>query len=102
MTVNENIGKFFHSKEIFKHLFSCVATKCKIVFSLPCVKSKGKWITIPHTWLIFSLCVRLEWGGVYFDNGDLISLSQIHEGKQLETIFKEPVQLLSFFKDRRQ
>lgn len=26
-----------------------------------------------HTWFIFSLFVRLEWGGVYFDNGDLIS-----------------------------
>lgn len=74
MTVNENMEKPLYSREIFKHLFSCVATKCKIFLSLPCVKSEGKLITIPHTWLICSLCVRLEWGGVYFDNGDLISL----------------------------
>lgn len=98
MTVNEDIEKFLFSREIFKHLFSCVATKCKIFLSLPCVKSEGKRITIPHTWLIFSPCVRLEWGGVYFDNGELISLSQIRKDKQLETIFKEPIQLLSVFK----
>lgn len=55
-----------------------------------------------HTWFIFSLFVRLEWGGVYFDNGDLISPSPIHKDKQLETIFKEPFQFLSLFKDRRQ
>lgn len=64
--------KFFYLREIFKYLFSCVVIKCKIFFFLLCVKSEGKLIIILYMWLICLLCVRLEWGGVYFDNGDFI------------------------------
>ena len=62
--VAENIEKFLYSREPFKPLFSCVATKCKIFFSLACVKSGGKWITI-HTRGSYFHCLS-DWSGVGF------------------------------------
>lgn len=61
MRVNE---KFLYSREPFKPLFCCVATKCKIFLSLACVKSGGKWITI-HTRGSYFHCLS-DWSGVGF------------------------------------
>lgn len=55
-----------------------------------------------HTWLFFSSVTGVEWGGVYFDNGDLKFCSQLRQGKQSETYFNEPIHILFSFEDKLQ